>query len=136
MTELTIDGRTEYAEDHDIPDVQRSGRRGGRALYLDLRELEDREHDALRRRRARTEGLVDDRNLRARRTGVRSTERRPIVHLRTGHLALSELRDPGRDRRVLGEALRRRREGALRVAHGQVRRLVADQSSHPGRDAG
>src|SRR5919197_4476387 len=32
------------AEDHDVPDVRRPGRGGGRVLHLDLPELENRQH--------------------------------------------------------------------------------------------
>ena len=39
----------------------------------------------------------------------------------------------GRGRRPLGEALRGRREGAVRLAHGPVRRLVADHPDRPRR---
>ncbi len=45
-----------------------------------------------------------------------------------GYLAVRELRDAGGDRRAVAQALRRRRGAAVRLAQGQVRRVVAD---HP-----
>ena len=45
------------------------------------------------------------------------------------------LRDPGRGRQLLGEALRGRRAGAVRLAQGQVRRLVADRPASAQRTA-
>ncbi len=42
-----------------------------------------------------------------------------------------QLQGSGRGRRAVGEALRGRREGTLRLAQGQVRRLVADRPFRP-----
>src|SRR3989454_1267523 len=46
-----------------------------------------------------------------------------------------ELRDAGRGRPVLGEALRGRPGGAMRVAQRQIRCVVASRSDCLGRDA-
>ena len=68
-------------------------------------------HDlALWRRRSGAEGERHDRLLRARRLAVHGPERRPGLSLHAGHLVLRQLHDPGRGRRALGQALRRRRQ--------------------------
>ena len=75
-------------------------------------------------------GIGDDRGIRARRAGVHRAQRRPDLQVQRGHLVPGQLRDAGGSGLLLGKALRRRRrEGpAVRLAEGQVRRLVA---GHP-----
>src|SRR6266498_1625965 len=59
---------------------------------------------------------------------ARSPERWPRLHVQRGHLVPGELQDAGRGRRVLEQAVRRWRRRPVRLAEGQVRRLVADHS--------
>jgi 3-demethylubiquinone-9 3-methyltransferase len=68
----------------------------------------------------------------ARRAGVHRAERRPDIHVLAGHLVLREVRDTGGSGSLLGEALCRRRDPAVRVAQGQVRGFVADRPHDPG----
>ena len=61
---------------------------------------------------------------------VHRAQRRPAVQVQRGHLAAGHLRNPGRDRPLLEQAHRRRRRqgAAVRLAEGQVRRLVAGRA--------
>ena len=62
-------------------------------------------------------------------------QRRAAVHLRRGHLDHHRLCGPGRDRPLLGRAHGRRwRGGAVRLAQGQVRPVVAGRAAGLGRD--
>ena len=52
----------------------------------------------------------------------------PHFHLHASHIVVRDLRDAGGGRRAVGQAFRRRREAALRLAQGQVRPVMADRS--------
>src|SRR2546429_120713 len=69
-----------------------------------------------RQGKRRGKGQVAQRDLRARRTAFHGDGRRALLLVRARHLALRELRDAGRDRPTLGDALERRREATLRLA--------------------
>ena len=60
-------------------------------------------------------------------------QRRPAVQVRRGGLLRDRLRDAGRDRLLLGEALRRRRGGPLRLGQGPIRALLAGRADRHGR---
>ncbi len=55
----------------------------------------------------------------------------PAVPLHRGDLAPGGLRGPGRGRPSLGDPLRRRGGGSVRLAQGPLRRLVADRAERP-----
>src|SRR5205814_4869989 len=98
----------EHAEDHDVPVVQRPGRRGDEVLRLRLQEREDPERRPDARRNARTSREGPERVLPDRGTGIHGAERGPAVPIHRSDLSLCELRYAGRGRRALGEALRGR----------------------------
>ena len=121
--------------------VRSSGRRSRKVLRVGLQEFEDYDRFALQLRRSgdsrQAAGIGDGRGVRARRTGVHRAQRRSRLQVQRGDLAAGLLRHTERDRRLLGEAVERRRsEGAaVRLAEGQVRPLVAGRSRLTGRDA-
>src|SRR5256714_6798067 len=116
------------AKDHTLPLVQRQRRRRDELLCLDLQELEGRQSDALGRRGAWTEGPGDVGDVHARGPGIYGTERRTSLLLHPRDLPVRELRDARRSRRAVEQALRGRPEGAVWLAQGQVRALLADHS--------
>src|SRR6266566_4961361 len=118
----------EDAEDHDFPVVQRPGRRRDEVLRVDLQEREDPERRPDAGGNTRTAGEGPERVLPDRGAGIHGAERRAAVPLHRGDLSVCELRDAGGGRRAVGEALRGRIEGSLRLAERQVRPLMAD---HP-----
>src|SRR4029450_1287390 len=64
---------------------------------------------------------------------VRRAERRPAVQVHRGRFVLHQLRDAGRGRRLLGEALRGLGGGSVRLAQGQVRAVLAGRPYRPDR---
>ncbi len=69
------------------------------------------------------------------RAGIRGAQRRPAIQIHRGHLVRRELQDAGGSGQLLEEALRRRQGGAVRLAQGQVRPLLADRAHRFGRVA-
>ena len=64
-------------------------------------------------------------------------QRRPAFQIQRSDLLPDSVRDAGRDRPLLGETVRRWRNPAMRLAQGQVRRLLADiPGGLAGDDAG
>jgi RNA polymerase sigma factor (sigma-70 family) len=68
-------------------------------------------------------------------SGADRAERRPALQLHAGDLAVRALRDAAGGGRVVGEAVRGRRAGPLRLAEGSLRPVTADRSHRAGRDA-
>src|SRR5207248_4010172 len=85
---------------------------------------------ALHRRRIfRKERPGDDGFVRAEWPGVHRLERRTAVQVHRSRLVRDPLRHAGGDRLLLGETHRWRREGSgMRMARGQVRTLLADNT--------
>src|SRR5712691_11515951 len=119
----------QQAENHDVPLVRQQRRGGDEALRLDLQELEDPERDAKRQggTRPRRNGL--GRQLPDRGPGVHRAQRRSAIQIHRSHLPGGELRLAERSGRSVEEALRGRRAGAVRLAQGQVRFVLADRSA-------
>ena len=66
---------------------------------------------------------------------VRRAQRRPALQVQRGDFVPDPLRDAGRDRLLLEEAHRRRRQGkSVRLAEGQVRPVVAGGADRADRD--
>src|SRR2546427_7701726 len=125
--------RGEHREkNHHVPDIQRSGRGSREALCLDFQELQDPWHGARGGGRSDRERAGAERDVRTRRSTVHGHGRRPVLHVRARDFPLRQLRDAGRDRPVVGTALRRRRTAALRLAQGQIRCVVADRPLRSG----
>src|SRR5438132_8304480 len=108
------------AKNYSIFVVRRSGGGGGEFLRLRVQEFKGQRDDSLHRGGAfGAEGLGDDGVIRAGWTGVRGLERRAAIQVHRSGLVRGQLRDAGRDRLLLGEALvRRRGGGAMRLGHG------------------
>src|SRR5437868_3922788 len=83
--------RGDHAEDHDVPVVQRPGRRGDEVLRVRLQEREDPERRPDARGNPRTAGEGYERILPDRRAGIHGAERGPAVPVHRGDLALCEL---------------------------------------------
>src|SRR3569833_1174241 len=77
-----------------------------------------------------------DRRIRAGRTSIRRVERRSDIQVQRVRLVPGALRDAGRARLLLEQALgRRRREGAaMRLVERQIRAVVADHAVCLGQD--
>ena len=73
-----------------------------------------------------------DRDVRARRSAVHRFEWRAAVQVHPGHLVRRELREPAGGGRAVGEALGGRIDAAVRLAHGQVRGVLADRPDGAG----
>src|SRR5438876_7189506 len=93
----------------------------GELPRVDFEGFQDRDDLALRRRGYRLERQRDDGELSARRAGIHRSERRAAIQVHRGHLVLRQLRDAGRSRHVLGEALQGRRTRAMRLAERLIR---------------
>src|SRR2546427_12900975 len=106
------------AKNHHVPDIQRSGRGRRERLYLDFQELQDPWHGARGGGRSDRERAGAQRDVRTRRSAVHGHGRRPVLHVRARDFPLRQLREAGRDRPLVGTALRRRRTAALRLAQG------------------
>ena len=74
-----------------------------------FKNAQDRQPHAHRRRRAVAGGSGHVGHVRDRGTRIHRLQRRPALHVLAGDLPVRAMRDPGRDRRAVGEALRRRR---------------------------
>ncbi|CAA9510424.1 MAG: 3-demethylubiquinone-9 3-methyltransferase, partial [uncultured Solirubrobacteraceae bacterium] len=120
-------------EDHPQPVVRHRSRGGRRLLRLGVRELPHRQRRPLHRSRAAAGGHGDDGRVRARRTALRRHQRRAGVHLQRGRLLPSRLRGPGRRRLLLGPPVRGRRGGAVRLAEGSLRPVLAGGAGGHGR---
>src|SRR5438094_7327732 len=106
------------AKNHHVPDIQRSGRGSREAICLDIQELQGPRAGARGGGRSDRERAGAERDVRTRRSAVHGHGRRPVLHVRARDFPLRQLRDAGRDRPVVGTALRRRRTAALRLAQG------------------
>ncbi|CAA9542880.1 MAG: 3-demethylubiquinone-9 3-methyltransferase, partial [uncultured Thermoleophilia bacterium] len=120
-------------EDRPEPLVRHGGRGGRGLLRLRLRALADRERHALHRSRPPARRHGDERGVRAGRPALRRHQRRPAVHVLRGGLAGRHVRGPGRGRPLLGEAVRRRRGRAVRLAQGPLRPVLAGRAHRDGR---
>ena len=84
----------------------------------------------------RAQGRVDLRPVRARRPAVHGAQCRAHVQVLGGRLLLRGLRNPGGNRRPLGEADRRwRRARPVRLVEGQIRVVLANRSDSHDPDA-
>src|SRR6478735_11658184 len=121
--------RNTHAQANALPVVRRPGGGGGAVLLLGLPELEDHRRRPVREGRTGTRGRRDGGGVRARRTAVRRPQRRPPVHLRRGDLVPDRLRVTGGGRPLLVRPVEGRRGGALRVAQGPLRAVLAGRAT-------
>src|SRR6266851_3367598 len=127
--------RKPYAKNHPVLVVRQQPRRGDELLCFDFQKFKDRERQSIRRSGAGSEGSRDGRDVRTRWTTISRTQRRSALYLHARHIDVRELRDAGRDRRLVGETFRGRREIAMRLAQGQIRFVMANRSLGPRRHA-
>src|SRR5882762_10345569 len=125
---MDLKGVKNRAENYSILVVRWQSRRGHELLCLCLQKLKDRKDCSLWRGRSRNEGNGNDRDISDRRARIYSPKRRATIHLLASHIVSRELRNPAGSRRVVGEALRRRRETKMRLAQRPVWRVLANRS--------
>ncbi len=110
------------------------------SIRLDFRGCEDRKDHPLRKGGAgdpRQGGRVGhDRGVRDRRADVRRPQRWPALQVQRSRVVPGALRDAAGDRLFLEQARRGRRGRPLRLAEGQVRRLLAGRPDRTPEDAG
>src|SRR5262249_13750432 len=120
------------AEDHALSLVRYRGRAGGKILLLSLQGLKARQNQPLHRSRSRGSpqagGFCDGCRIRDRGTDLHCAERRPELQVQRGNLAAGALRDAGRGGLLLEQAHPGRRRGTVRLAQGQIRRVVAGRA--------
>ena len=112
-------------EGHPDAVVRRPGRGRGPALRLRLRGRGDRRHQPPAGRQSARRGVH------AGRTALHGAQRRPAVRVHPGRVVRGRLLDAGGGRPLLVQAVRGRRPGgpAVRLAQGQVRRLLAGRAA-------
>src|SRR5712671_3271416 len=123
------------AENHDLPLVRQQRRGGDEALRLDLQELEDPERDAKRKGGARPRGNGPGRQLSARGPGIHRAERWSEIQIHRSHFIGGGLRLAEGSGRSVDETHQGRRAGAVRLAQGRVRLVLADRSARHDRAA-